>query len=756
LAGWSAPPCAAQGEGLADYLYRVGREHRQAGKVDDAIHELQKALLIDPGHEAARRELHELQSLEVEREQAMDEALGRVERSGVGAAQPPAVPGTRAETPAAKPSVGPTASSRPAFRPAGLFRAKGVRAPNPRVNKVKWIYVFGRDGDTDYGALHQPQSVVVSLPASVKAPVTIRIIDADVRGRHDEADGAWTTSTAFSVFAGSTRLASRTVTPQDRDGTVLSFGPFTAAQGEPQGESVLFRVEAAGLEGNDNNLFAVEVDSPRAEVLSFNPSIRMAKQEGKRMTFFPEVPAGTSRLVEENYDLDPDGGSIRLIPRARDGRQGKGIKINPSGSGEWSRTDVTVPAGTDGTRWTYQITKATQRKGNMGFRLTDDRGRPLPIYFGDGQARPQGEGAPAPVHLAGAPAACNTFEFDASESYDPDQEALTYRWDFGDGTTAEGARARHIYAEAGDYRVTLTVVDPSGTACCQDTEEQTVHVNLPPTAVLTGPEASCAGSAASFSAEGSTDSAAETLAYRWDFGDGTTAEGLDVTHRYEAGGIYDVRLTVDDGRGTACSTAVAAQRVRVNSPPLARANEAAAICTADLAEPLEADFSAAGSTDPDGDRLTYRWDFGDGESGEGAKVSHRYRLGGRYTATLTVDDGSRSSCSTGTATVPVHLNRSPVVRVTPEEVGCPGERLTFDASASTDPDGDALTYRWDFGDGTTGSGEKAEHAYAQPGDYDVEVAADDGSGMSCGVVTAQTAADVNAQPVARIRIQEVQ
>jgi PKD repeat protein len=59
------------------------------------------------------------------------------------------------------------------------------------------------------------------------------------------------------------------------------------------------------------------------------------------------------------------------------------------------------------------------------------------------------------------------------------------------------------------------------------------------------------------------------------------------------------------------------------------------------AAPLAVSFSAAGSTDPDGDPLTYLWQFGDGSAPSGAaNPSHTYTADGTYTATLTVDDGN--------------------------------------------------------------------------------------------------------------------
>ncbi len=62
--------------------------------------------------------------------------------------------------------------------------------------------------------------------------------------------------------------------------------------------------------------------------------------------------------------------------------------------------------------------------------------------------------------------------------------------------------------------------------------------------------------------------------------------------------------------------------------------------------PLEVAFSAAGSSDPDSDPLTYSWNFGDGSPAAGPNVSHTYQTTGTYTATLTASDGKGGSGST--------------------------------------------------------------------------------------------------------------
>ncbi len=54
------------------------------------------------------------------------------------------------------------------------------------------------------------------------------------------------------------------------------------------------------------------------------------------------------------------------------------------------------------------------------------------------------------------------FVFNASSSFDPDEDRLTYSWDLGDGTLESGQEVLHAYAKEGLYRVNLTVADTAG------------------------------------------------------------------------------------------------------------------------------------------------------------------------------------------------------------------------------------------------------------------------------------------------------
>ncbi len=144
----------------------------------------------------------------------------------------------------------------------------------------------------------------------------------------------------------------------------------------------------------------------------------------------------------------------------------------------------------------------------------------------------------------------------------------------------------------------------------------------------------------SLDASGSSDPQGQALSYAWDFADGSTNSGAQVTHVFTQPGLYDVVLKVRDTDGKEGQAVV---RVRALGAPSAQfsADRVSGV------QPLPVRLDARASADPDGGTVTFDWNFGDGETATGAIVDHVFRSGGRFVITLTVtdDEGDRSTFS---------------------------------------------------------------------------------------------------------------
>ena len=135
----------------------------------------------------------------------------------------------------------------------------------------------------------------------------------------------------------------------------------------------------------------------------------------------------------------------------------------------------------------------------------------------------------------------------------------------------------------------------------------------------------------------------------------------------------------------------------VNSTPVASFTASCSGRTCNL--------DGSNSWDLDGTITSYAWSFGDGTVGSGLSASHTYAAEGVYTVTLSVtDDGG----ATATQSQSVSTNDPPVAFFTS---ACSAHTCVLDASVSHDAEGPIVSYAWDFGDGTTGSGASVSHTF---------------------------------------------
>ena len=212
-----------------------------------------------------------------------------------------------------------------------------------------------------------------------------------------------------------------------------------------------------------------------------------------------------------------------------------------------------------------------------------------------------------------------------------------------------------------------------------------------------------------------------------------------VRHRYAEAGTYTAKLVVRDEADLANSSAADALTVTVNPAPAPAIGGPEVACVAE-----EVTWKAADQ----GEGATYRWIFGDGDEAATMEATHAYPNHGRYSLVLVADDGKGQANSVQQTTRVVHVNRPPFAEAGPDRMVCPGDTLSFDASASRDLDGTIGEYRWDFGDGTTAGGAAVDHVYDKPGTYQVSLTVVDDAGSSCSATTDTMSVMVNAPPVA--------
>ena len=163
---------------------------------------------------------------------------------------------------------------------------------------------------------------------------------------------------------------------------------------------------------------------------------------------------------------------------------------------------------------------------------------------------------PSPVaHIdpsASVVEAGNVVDFDGTASYDPEGDGITsYQWDFGDGETEAGQQVSHVFPSAGHYPVSLVVTDEWGTVSSPAEQVITVlqrAVRGTPTADFDFlPRNPDVGEAIQFDASTSKGAqGSEISSYQWSFGDGSSATGRSVSHKYRESGWYSVKLRVED------------------------------------------------------------------------------------------------------------------------------------------------------------------------------------------------------------------
>ncbi|MBY0414170.1 MAG: PKD domain-containing protein, partial [Bdellovibrionales bacterium] len=324
-----------------------------------------------------------------------------------------------------------------------------------------------------------------------------------------------------------------------------------------------------------------------------------------------------------------------------------------------------------------------------------------------------------------------TITCNANGSYDPEGMALSYEYDLGNGVKVISSDGNIVYSYSlpGVYTLSLKVVDTQGLASPAISNVIVSYPKIPPYAFFTQKSFDYKiASNVYFDASMSSDFDGSIVKFEWNLGDGNFQEGLTVNHKYSAAGDYLVILKVTDDHS---NSSFYSQSIKIlkNIAPQVDFK----VSLDGKYAPLTAKFNGRDMvSDPDGLVVGYTWILDNSEIINTTEpfLEKSILTYGHHFIRLEVYDNNGDSNSIEKwfeikqDFLPIAVLQIDKLKVEEFEV------ISFDASASHDPNNDSLTYHWDFGDGEIDNGIVSVHYFQFPGEYKIKLRVTDEKGNS--------------------------
>lgn len=293
----------------------------------------------------------------------------------------------------------------------------------------------------------------------------------------------------------------------------------------------------------------------------------------------------------------------------------------------------------------------------------------------------------------------------------------SFNWNLGDGNTSTNNNAANVYTNPGNYNVTLVAIGSNG---CKDSSVIPVSVNSKPTAgfSVTGDNL-CQGQNFSFTNTSTIN--VGSISYNWNFGDATTASSINVTHSYNSGGTFDVKLIALSNGGCVDS---------ITKTVTVLPKETALFTANTLTQCGNSNFVFTNNTSG---ITTSLWSFGDGITSTLTSPAKSYATAGTYNVKLVVTN--INGCKDSTSKVVTVLERPNASFNVNGNLSCSNNSTFTFSNTST---GVGNTYFWSFGDGNTSTAVSPSNTYSLEGTYTVQLLAISSNGCRDSIIKSVT------------------
>lgn len=306
---------------------------------------------------------------------------------------------------------------------------------------------------------------------------------------------------------------------------------------------------------------------------------------------------------------------------------------------------------------------------------------------------------------------------------DSSLSATSWLWNFGDGTSSTLQNPVHNYFTSGTYVVKL--ISKTATGCTDTMIFSSIHVNKPTANFLAANPTGCSPTLVQFK-----DLSTGATSWLWDFGDGSSSVTQHPVHIYNIPGLYSIKLIVTNSSG--CNDTLL--RINYVKVPGAIANfstSANQYCAQISVHFIDSSINAA----------SWNWNFGDGNTSSQKNPSNNYTKPGQYTVSLIVHD-SFGCTSNFTLPNPININPLPSSNFTIlDSILCSPSSVSFKNYSKN-----AVSYLWNFGDGSSSTLPDPSHIYFKPGTNVVSLIATNGFG--CSDTSLSHSLILNTKPVA--------